>query len=65
MAIETFLGKARLEEIIGTYTERDGMFFLPLPHPSGVSRWLLDPAHKELHYKALAILSEWRETYNL
>lgn len=65
MAIETFCGKTRLEEIIGTYQERGETFFLPLPHPSGVSRWLLAPDHQALLHKALAQLSEWRVTYHL
>lgn len=65
MAIETFCGKALLEEIIGTYRERDGMFFLPLPHPSGVSRWLLAPEHQELLQRALRILAAWRIHYQL
>jgi len=60
MAIDTFMGKSRLEEVIGTYVEKDGTLFLPLPHPSGVSRWLNDPAHKKLHQEALAILANWR-----
>lgn len=60
MAIEAFLGKVRLEDVIGTFQERDGMLLLPLPHPSGVSRWLNDPAHQKLHQRALEILSEWR-----
>ncbi|HLX40153.1 MAG TPA: uracil-DNA glycosylase family protein [Ktedonobacteraceae bacterium] len=65
MAIETYLGKGKLEEMIGTFTERDGMLFLPLPHPSGVSRWLNDPAHQQLTQQALALLAEWRVIYNL
>lgn len=65
MAIETFLGKEKLEDVIGTFVEREGMLLLPLPHPSGVSRWLLDPAHQALLQKALAILSEWRVRYEL
>lgn len=65
MAIETFLGKGKLEELIGTATERNGILLLPLPHPSGVSRWLLDPAHQALLHKALTILAEWRVTYHL
>lgn len=65
MAIETFCGKIRLEEIIGTYQEREGMLFLPLPHPSGVSRWLLTPDHQALLHKALALLASWRVTYGL
>jgi uracil-DNA glycosylase family 4 len=65
MAIEAFFGKVRLEDVIGTYQERDGMLLLPLPHPSGVSRWLNDPKHLKLHQQALKILSEWRAAYEL
>ncbi|MBO0783893.1 MAG: hypothetical protein J2P37_34230 [Ktedonobacteraceae bacterium] len=65
MAIEVFAGKARLEEVIGTSWERSGIFFLPLPHPSGVSRWLNDSAHQQLLQRALALLAGWREAYGL
>jgi uracil-DNA glycosylase family 4 len=65
MAIETFLGKVKLDEVIGTYQKHEGMLFLPLPHPSGVSRWLNDPEHLKLHQRALEILATWREAYNL
>lgn len=65
MAIEAFLGKVKLEDVIGTCTERQEMLMLPLPHPSGVSRWLLDTAHQALLRQALAILAEWRAQYGL
>lgn len=65
MAIEAYLGKAKLEQMIGTYQEQDGTLFLPLPHPSGVSRWLNDPAHQELLQEALAVLAQWRQMYAL
>lgn len=65
MAIETFCGKTRLETIIGTSREHDGMLFLPLPHPSGVSRWLLASEHQKLLLQALRLLSAWREIYDL
>jgi uracil-DNA glycosylase family 4 len=65
MAIEAFFGRMRLEDVIGTYAERDGMLLLPLPHPSGVSRWLNDPRHQELHQKALELLSTWRVSFGL
>jgi uracil-DNA glycosylase family 4 len=65
MAIETFFGKVKLDEVIGTYQEREGMLFLPLPHPSGVSRWLNDPEHLKLHQQALAILAQWRVVFQL
>ena len=65
MAIETFFGKVKLEEVIGTYQEHSGKLFLPLPHPSGVSRWLNEPKHLKLHIQALEILATWRVAYNL
>lgn len=65
MATETFCGKTRLDAIIGTSLDRDGMHFLPLPHPSGVSRWLLAPEHQALLTRALEILAGWRVKYNL
>jgi uracil-DNA glycosylase family 4 len=65
MAIETFFGKVKLEEVIGTFQEHEGRLFLPLPHPSGISRWLNDPEHLKLHQRALGILATWRVAYNL
>ncbi|GLV56373.1 uracil-DNA glycosylase [Dictyobacter sp. S3.2.2.5] len=65
MAIEAFCGKVRLEECIGSYIEDNGTLYLPLPHPSGVSRWLNDPEHKKLHQQALTILAHWRNVYHL
>jgi uracil-DNA glycosylase len=60
MAIEAFLGQHRLEDVIGAGFERDGVRLLPLPHPSGVSRWLNAPAHQALLRAALDRLSAWR-----
>ncbi len=49
-----------LTDLVGTLrpAERAGHAFclLPLPHPSGVSRWLNDPAHSARLDVALAIL---------
>jgi uracil-DNA glycosylase family 4 len=61
MAIAAFLGPRRLEDVIGTGVEQCGVRLLPLPHPSGVSRWLNEPAHQALLARALALLSTWRE----
>jgi uracil-DNA glycosylase family 4 len=63
MAIEAFFGKVRLAEVIGTSARREGMLLLPLPHPSGVSRWLHEPAHWRLLQQALQLLGEWREAH--
>jgi uracil-DNA glycosylase len=63
MAIATFMGAARLEDVIGTYELREGVYLLPLPHPSGVSRWLNDAAHQALLARALDHLRAWREEW--
>jgi uracil-DNA glycosylase len=60
MAIAAFLGPARLEDVVGTCSDRAGVHLLPLPHPSGVSRWLNDPAHQAQVGRALAHLARWR-----
>ena len=60
MAIAAFLGPQRLEDVIGEAFEQNGVLLLPLPHPSGVSRWLNDPAHQQLLARALEQLAAWR-----
>src|SRR6266550_6980708 len=56
LAIERFWGKVSLESAVGTVRVMDGVTFIPLPHPSGASRWLNDPAHRDLLRKGLAHL---------
>ncbi len=60
MAITAFLGPHRLGDVVGTGVERNGAHLLPLPHPSGVSRWLNDPAHQALLARGLEQLARWR-----
>lgn len=60
LAIERYFPKASLAELIGRRFERDGMALIPLPHPSGASRWLNEPAHRRLLEDALAhVRAEW------
>jgi uracil-DNA glycosylase len=57
LAIRTFLGPvASLTAAVGTSTVRDGILFIPLPHPSGVSRWLNEPANLAAVERAMKIL---------
>jgi uracil-DNA glycosylase len=63
MAIAAFLGSARLEEVVGEVVERNGAHLLPLPHPSGVSRWLNDLEHQALLARGLNRLSRWRQEW--
>lgn len=60
MAIEAFLGPSKLAGVIGQRFERNGVLLLPLPHPSGVSRWLNEPAHQALLAQALDLLAGCR-----
>jgi uracil-DNA glycosylase len=61
LAIQTFLSKEPLEELIGQAFEREGVWYVPFPHSSGASTWLNDPAHGALLTQALGVLKELRE----
>lgn len=65
MAIEYFLGRQPLDRVVGTLVEADGRAILPLPHPSGVSRWLNEPRHQGLVEQAIARLAEARVRLDL
>jgi uracil-DNA glycosylase len=56
LAIDRFWGKVALEDAIGRSRVVDGVTYIPLPHPSGSSRWLNDPAHRSLLRRALRIV---------
>jgi uracil-DNA glycosylase len=59
LAIARFLGPGRLEDRVGhAFGERPVM--VPLPHPSGQSRWLNDQANRDRLASALALLGELR-----
>jgi uracil-DNA glycosylase len=62
LAIRTFLGPFKsLSDVVGTATIRDGVRYLPLPHPSGVSRWLNEPVNVAAVDRAMTILRGWIE----
>ena len=62
LAIQTFLGRvSSLTAVVGTATIIDGVRYLPLPHPSGVSRWLNEPVNVEAVARAMGIMREWVE----
>jgi uracil-DNA glycosylase len=57
LAIETILGgQAPLESVIGREFQREGRWIIPLPHPSGASRWHQTPENRRLVAAALARL---------
>ncbi|MFI5286190.1 MAG: uracil-DNA glycosylase family protein [Candidatus Dormibacteria bacterium] len=67
LALERFLPGRRLDDVIGAAFTGDGIPILgtpevstvlvPLPHPSGQSRWLNDPARIALLDRALVTMS--------
>ncbi len=65
LAIEGYFPKVPLNELIGRRFTQDGVIVIPLPHPSGASRWLNAPAHKELLSDALALIREAWDTVML
>lgn len=59
MAIARFLGPGPLEARVGnTFGKQPVM--VPLPHPSGQSRWLNDPANRRRLERALELLARIR-----
>lgn len=60
LAIERYFPAIPLVELIGRRFDQDGVTIIPLPHPSGASRWLNLPEHKELLRRALEhVRVEW------
>lgn len=62
LAAPATLGRVgSLAEVVGTGTIRDGVRHLPLPHPSGVSRWLNEPVDIAAVARAMGLLRGWVE----
>ena len=58
LSARRLLGIANLGESIGRRYELDGATAIPLPHPSGTSRWLNDPANRERLAEALEVVKQ-------
>ena len=58
LAIKELLGIGRLADAVGEEITRDGITYVPLPHPSGASTWLNRPENKERLAVALGLLGE-------
>ncbi|MEP6693350.1 MAG: uracil-DNA glycosylase family protein [Chloroflexota bacterium] len=56
LAIERFWGRVPLSDVVGKSRVDGDRVLIPLPHPSGASRWLNAPAHRVLLRRALRIL---------
>jgi uracil-DNA glycosylase len=58
LSARRLLGVSRLAEHIGQRFDLGGAVAIPLPHPSGASRWLNDPANRERLYEALVVVKD-------
>jgi len=56
LALRRLLGLPSLTQCVGERYERDGAVVIPLPHPSGVSRWLNELANRRQLDRALALI---------
>jgi len=56
LAAKRLLGIARVTECVGRRLEHDGAVAIPLPHPSGASGWLNDPANREQVAEAASLI---------
>lgn len=68
VAIEQFLPELKgrpLETFIGQIFERDYYLIVPLPHPSGVSRWLNRPENRARVDAALEQLRVLKEKFGI
>ena len=58
LAAKRLLGLARVTECVGRVFEHDGAVAIPLPHPSGASGWLNDPANRARVAEAAELIRE-------
>jgi uracil-DNA glycosylase family 4 len=56
MAIDLFLPGRSLDELVGELLDAGDRELLPLPHPSGMSRWLNAPENQAKLSQALSLL---------
>lgn len=56
LAIERFWGRVPLSEVVGKSRIEGDRVLIPLPHPSGASRWLNDPANRAKLRRALGVV---------
>ncbi len=47
----------KMENIIGTHRQVDGRWVVPLPHPSGASRWHQAAGNRQLIQKAIELIA--------
>jgi uracil-DNA glycosylase len=61
LAIQTFLSREPLTQLVGRVFARDGRLYIPLPHSSGASTWLNSAENRALLAEGLECLREARQ----
>ena len=62
LSARRLVGETNLGACIGRRFDLNGATVIPLPHPSGTSRWLNDPANRERLAGSLAVVKQELET---
>lgn len=57
LAIERFWRRVRLSDVVGRSRKDGDRILIPLPHPSGASRWLNEVRHRRLLDRALRLVA--------
>lgn len=57
LAIERFWGRVPLSDVVGRSRNDGDRILIPLPHPSGASRWLNEAGHRRLLDRALRLVA--------
>lgn len=66
LAIELFFARGKaLHEIVGSEIQVDRRWIIPLPHPSGASRWHQSAANRELIQQAIERIAARVRTMNV
>ncbi|MGH2447924.1 MAG: uracil-DNA glycosylase [Chloroflexota bacterium] len=62
LAIERYFPRQKLADLIGERFYQEGSTVIPLPHPSGASRWLNQPENRSKLKVALRLVKdEWEQ----
>lgn len=58
LAVKELLGIGELSRAVGRSHQKDAITYVPLPHPSGASRWLNAPENRDRLRRSLVVLKE-------
>jgi uracil-DNA glycosylase len=64
LAIELFYhDNFTLDQVVGTHKQINGRWIVPLPHPSGASRWHQVETNRQLINQAITFIKAIKEEY--